>query len=104
MKFLKKSALSLSVILVSGLKLSNPASAQYPNQMQIYQTKCSQGDQYSCIQLEQMYRRNERWKNEQNELNKRWYQDVRDDSRRKRQQICHDFSYDFDTSHCNDID
>jgi hypothetical protein len=103
MKSLAKYTLPLITILSSGLGLSNSAFAQYPNQLQIYQTKCAQGDQFSCIQYEQMLRRNERWANERNERHNRFYQDQQELNRINRREACRRGSRDFNNSYCNYI-
>lgn len=105
MKLFKKSALFLVVTLGSGLKFSNPALAQYqyPNSMQEYQRQCAQNIQYACIQLEQMYRRNDSLRRDQIRMNDRFYRDQQDINRMNRQSNCRNFNYSLDDSHCDEI-
>ncbi len=104
MKFLKKSALSLSAIVVSGLSMSNPVSAQYPNQMQIYQAQCQQGYEFACSQLDEMRRRNREWKRGLDDTRRDIERDQEDINIINRQKACRRGSYSFNDSHCNYVD
>ncbi len=98
-----KPALHLLVVMGSSLGISTTTLAQYPNQMQIYQSQCSQGNQYACTQLQQMYNRNNRWRNQINQTRNRIERDQADVNRINRQGACRRSSYNFDDSHCNYI-
>ncbi len=98
-----KFASYLLIFLSSGLGLSGLASAQYPTQMQVYQSKCSQGDEYSCIQLQQMYMRNNQWRNRIDEKYDEEREDQEEINRINRVEACRSSSYSFDDSHCDYI-
>ncbi|MGK7953678.1 MAG: hypothetical protein AB4063_00195 [Crocosphaera sp.] len=101
--FASKSALHLLVVMGSSLGISTNTLAQYPNQMQIYQNQCSQGNQYACTQWQQMRDRNNRWRNELDETRSRIEKDREDVNLINRQEACRRGSYDFNNSYCNYI-
>ena len=103
MNNLHKSLLSLSVVVVSGLKFSNPALAQV-TPLQMFQMACQQGDQYSCIQYQQMLSRGNQARKDQADAYKRFYSDMQDNSRMNRREACRRSSYDFNDISCDYID
>ena len=104
MNNLHKSLLSLSVVIVSGLKFSNPALAQYVTPLQMFQMGCQQRDQYSCTQYQEMLNRRNQIRRDRDEARRRIDRERRDNSRMNRREACRRSSYDWNDISCDYID